>query len=85
MSRLSHEQWLEITPPFFWIKTDFLQGKDEIYRQMVYKWLDESISGWWYNSGEVYVFSTAEDRAAFKLWMLTDAFSNTYGDIDLEN
>ena len=81
MSKLSYEEWVKITPPFYWLRTNVLKNKEAIFADMISKWLDDNISSWWYNDGDIFVFATQEDRATFKFWILSDAFSYDYGDI----
>lgn len=82
MSKLSREDWLETKPPYYWLRTTYLHDKETVVKDMVAKWLDENMSGWWYSDQNVFIFSNPEDRTAFKLWILTEAFDNDYGEIE---
>jgi hypothetical protein len=80
--RLTHDEWLLQPLPVYWIKTDFLKNRPTIFIDFIEKWCRENLSGaWWYREVDVFCFSCLEDRATLKLYILTNAFDQEYGEL----
>ncbi|NJO61033.1 MAG: hypothetical protein HC836_23065 [Richelia sp. RM2_1_2] len=51
--QLTQKEWVKVSPPLYWIKTTILNNREPIFVDMVEKWLNETIAGWWYRTGEI--------------------------------
>jgi hypothetical protein len=80
--KLDRDEWLTKTPPIFWLKTDYLKGKPQVFVDLIDKWCCDNLAGeWFFRDGDIFCFSTVEDRATLKMFILTGVFENDYGEI----
>ena len=78
---LSREEWLDVKPPFFYIKVQNNDWTPSV-RQMILHWIGEHCGGWCYNDGEsIYIFELIGDRLLFKLWLSGRPFDGYEGEV----
>lgn len=81
--KITHDEWIVATPPFFWLSTNSFVNRPPIVLEMVEKWLIANTSSWWWRDGITFIFSSKEDRVTFKFWLLSGVFdTDDYGDIE---
>lgn len=82
--RLTDDEWREVVPPFVWVD---LRISTEIELQILCKWIDQQMGGWYYFSKSqdtkyTFVFEEKADMVALKLWLSSDPFNEEHGEIN---
>jgi hypothetical protein len=64
---LTKEEWLEIEPPFYYIRITFTQWSD-LEWEIVHKWVARNCTDWAYIDRPKLVFGSEDDFVLFRMW-----------------
>jgi len=79
---LSHSEWLDKPAPMHWIKASKIKNWPNVQVELCEKWLEAKTKGWFYHAGDHWIFELKNDLVTFKMFVLTDHFTEDIGSIE---
>ena len=80
---LTVDEWNDAKAPFWHLKVKN-PAWSKVHRDMIVKWIEAHIGGWFYYDGDVtYVFGSNGDYMLFRMWIADDPFKNDDGEISV--
>ena len=78
---LTPEEWNAAVAPFWHLNVKN-PAWSKVHSDMIVKWVEAHIGGWFYYDGEnTYVFGSQGDYMLFRMWIADDPFKNDDGEI----
>lgn len=80
-SKLTHEEWKAVEPPFYWL--DLRQKLDDVYIEMLDKWVDRNVQSWWYrheNGSRIWIIGDKESFIALDFYLKCEPFKDQHGE-----
>ncbi len=82
--KLTTEEWANTPVPMVWLRSDRIKDWEKVVVELCEKWLNANAKGWYYPSGNYWVFENVEDMTTFKWFVLNNKFFNdTHGEVPI--